>query len=122
MDRLQPHAENVAAYLHDVFIHSDTWQQHVHLVAAVLESLRWAWLTAKEVCDWTKGVTVSGAPLGWRLGASTGGEHRPKGRFRSGPVDQDNKACYGEPLLHTPNFILPFALQIQTLIKGLGAV
>ena len=47
MDRvLRPHAEYAAAYLDDVIIHSDTWPQHLRRVAAVLESLRRAGLTA----------------------------------------------------------------------------
>lgn len=40
MDRvLPPHAAYAAAYLNDVIIHSDTWAEHMQLVAAVLESL-----------------------------------------------------------------------------------
>lgn len=36
---LPPHAAYAAAYLNDVIIHSDTWAEHMQLVAAVLESL-----------------------------------------------------------------------------------
>jgi len=43
---LRPHAEYAAAYLDDVIIHSDTRSKHLRWVAAVLESLRKAGLTA----------------------------------------------------------------------------
>ena len=37
MDRvLWPHVEYSAAYLDDVIIHSDTWQQHIQWMAALL--------------------------------------------------------------------------------------
>jgi len=58
MDRvLRPHAEYAVAYLDDVIIHSDTWQQHLQCVAVVLESLRLAGLTANPkncVIGWRK--------------------------------------------------------------------
>ena len=47
MDRvLHPHAAFTAAYLDDVIIHSDSWAQHLRYVAAVLQTLRQAGLTA----------------------------------------------------------------------------
>jgi len=48
---LRPHAECAAAYL-DVIIHSDTWQQHVQRVVAVLESMRWAPNPGKCTIGW----------------------------------------------------------------------
>lgn len=46
MDKvLHPHT---AAYLDDVIIHSSSWAEHVRQVAAVLESLRQAGLTANR--------------------------------------------------------------------------
>ncbi|XP_071061873.1 uncharacterized protein [Pseudochaenichthys georgianus] len=47
MDKvLRPHREYAAAYLDDVVIHSDSWDSHLIRLAAVLESLRRAGLTA----------------------------------------------------------------------------
>uniref|UniRef100_A0A671TSD1 ribonuclease H n=1 Tax=Sparus aurata TaxID=8175 RepID=A0A671TSD1_SPAAU len=47
MDRvLRPHSAYAAAYLDDVIIHSEAWEQHVRQVGAVLEALRQAGLTA----------------------------------------------------------------------------
>ena len=45
---LRPHAEYAAAYLDDVIIHSDTWQQHIQRVVAsvrVTEGGRGSWPT-----------------------------------------------------------------------------
>jgi len=56
MDRvLRRHAEYAAAYLDDFLIHSDIWPQHLWWVAAILETLRRARLTAnlkKCVIGW----------------------------------------------------------------------
>ena len=47
MDRvLRPHAAYAAAYIDDIVIYGDEWGQHVQQVAAVLQSLRRAGLTA----------------------------------------------------------------------------
>ena len=47
MDRvLRPHAAYAAAYLDDIVIYGDDWGQHMQRVAAVLQSLRQAGLTA----------------------------------------------------------------------------
>ena len=47
MDRvLRPHAAYAAAYLDDIVIYGDEWGQHMRQVAAVLQSLRRAGLTA----------------------------------------------------------------------------
>lgn len=61
MDRvLRPYA---AAYLDDVIIYSDMWAEHVWWVAAILESLRQAGLTANlKKC--AVGRIVFGVPLG----------------------------------------------------------
>ena len=73
MDRvLRPHAAFAAAYLDDVIIHSDNWAQHLRHVAAVLESLRQAGLTANP-----KKCTIGRAEvryLGYHLGR---GQVRP---------------------------------------------
>ncbi|XP_026003826.1 uncharacterized protein LOC113009615 [Astatotilapia calliptera] len=175
MDRvLRPHAAYAAAYLDDVIIHSDTWAEHVLRVAAVLESLRGAGLTAnpKKCAVGRREVQY----LGYHLG---GGQVRPQvektaaiascprprtkkevrrflglaGYYRrfvpgfaqltspltdltqkgapdlvqwTGPCQaafvQVKKALCGEPLLHTPNFSLPFVLQTDASDRGLGAV
>ena len=74
MDRvLRPHATYAAAYLDDVIIHSDTWAEHVRQMAAVLESLRQAGLTAnlKKCAVGRREVRY----LGYHLG---GGQVRPQ--------------------------------------------
>ena len=43
---LRPHAAYAAAYINDIVIYGDTWGKHVQRVAAVLQSLRRAGLTA----------------------------------------------------------------------------
>ena len=49
MDRiLRGREEYAAAYLDDVIIHSETWEDHVQHVTSVLERLRTAGLTAKR--------------------------------------------------------------------------
>ena len=49
MDRvLRPHAAYAAAYLDNVIIQSGGWAEHMQPVAAVLESLRQAGLTANQ--------------------------------------------------------------------------
>ena len=175
MDRvLRPHAAYAAAYLDDVIIHSDSWAEHVRQVAAVLESLRQAGLTAnpKKCAVGRREVRY----LGYHLG---GGQVRPQvdktaaiaacpgpktkkevrrfwglaGYYRrfipnfaqltspltdltrkgaSDPVqwteqcqeslERVKQALCGEPLLHTPNFSLPFVLQTDASGRGLGAV
>ena len=63
---LRPHAAFAAAYLDDVIIHSDSWAQLLRHVAAVLESLRQAGLTANP-----KKYTIGWAEvryLGYHLG------------------------------------------------------
>ncbi|TKS64962.1 Retrovirus-related Pol polyprotein from transposon 412 [Collichthys lucidus] len=75
MDRvLRPHSAYAAAYLDDVIIHSNTWAEHVQQVAAVLESLRQAGLTAnpKKCAVGRREVRY----LGYHLG---GGQVRPQG-------------------------------------------
>lgn len=73
MDRvLRPHAEYAAAYLDYVIVHSDSWQQHLQHVAAVLESLRQARLMANPKKCATEGGMVSGVPLRRQAGASAG--------------------------------------------------
>ncbi|KAG7485602.1 hypothetical protein JOB18_014053 [Solea senegalensis] len=74
MDRvLRPHSAYAAAYLDDVIIHSETWEQHMQQVGAVLESLRRAGLTANP------GKCAVGRRevryLGYHLG---GGQVRPQ--------------------------------------------
>lgn len=74
MDRvLRQHAASAAAYLDDVIIHSDTWAEHVQRVAAVLESLSGAGLTAnpKKCAVGRREVQY----LGYHLG---GGQVRPQ--------------------------------------------
>ena len=175
MDRvLRPHAAYAAAYLDDMIIHSDSWAEHVRQVAAVLESLRQAGLTAnpKKCAVGRREVQY----LGYHLG---GGQVRPQvdktaaiaacprpktkkevRRFlglagyylrfipnfaeltspltdltRKGASDplqwteqcqesleRVKQALCGEPLLHTPNFSLPFVLQADAEGRGLGAV
>jgi len=75
----------------------------------VLESLRQAGLTAmqEEVCSWTEGCTVSGVPLGWRAGASTG---RQDSSDCSLPKAKDQKrgetvfgACQILPAIYSTN-------------------
>ena len=74
MDRvLRPHAAFAAAYLDDVIIHSDTWAEHVQRVAAVLESLRQAGLTANPRKCAVRRREVR--YLGYHLG---GGQVRPQ--------------------------------------------
>ncbi|CAM4714329.1 unnamed protein product [Lepidochelys kempii] len=47
MDKLlQPHTSYAAAYLDDVIIHTPDWETHLEKVEAVLDTLRWAGLTA----------------------------------------------------------------------------
>ncbi len=47
MDKvLRPHSAYAAAYLDDIIIHSNDWQQHMEHLRAVLRSLRVAGLTA----------------------------------------------------------------------------
>ena len=74
MDRvLRPHAAYAAAYIDDVVIHSDSWAEHVRRVAAVLESLRQAGLTAnpKKCAVGRRDIRY----LGFYLG---GGQVRPQ--------------------------------------------
>nr|XP_010769589.1 PREDICTED: uncharacterized protein LOC104945589 [Notothenia coriiceps] len=74
MDRvLRPHSAYAAAYLDDVIIHSETWEQHMQQVGAVLESLRQAGLTAnpKKCAVGRREVRY----LGYHLG---GGQVRPQ--------------------------------------------
>jgi len=69
------HGEYAAAYLDDV-IHSDTWLQHLHRVAAVLESLRQAGLTANlnKCVIGQREVRYLGYHLKGRTGASGAAE------------------------------------------------
>jgi len=60
---LRLHAEYAAAYLDKVIIYGDTWPQHLRWVAAVLESLRQAGLTA----NLKKGVSGWREYLGYHL-------------------------------------------------------
>ena len=47
MDRvLRPHAAYATAYIDDIVIYGESWGQHMRQVAAVLQSLRRAGLTA----------------------------------------------------------------------------
>jgi len=68
---LRPHTEYAAAYLDDVIIHSDTWQQHLLRVAADLESLRQAELTAnpKKCVIGRREAWYPGNHFGRRAGA-----------------------------------------------------
>ena len=74
MDRiLRPHSAYAAAYLDDIVIYGDTWPQHMQRVAAVLQSLRQAGLTANPAkCVIGRGEIRY---LGYHLG---GGEVRPQ--------------------------------------------
>ena len=67
MDRvLRGHEEYAAAYLDDVIIHSETWEDHVQHVTSVLEGLRTAGLTAKRSkCQFGKSECIY---LGHRVG------------------------------------------------------
>ena len=74
---LRPHAAFSAAYLDNVIIHSDSWAQHLRHVAAVLEALRHAGLTAnpKKCTIGQGGGTVFGVPLGKGTGAASSGQN-----------------------------------------------
>ncbi|MGH0119288.1 UNVERIFIED_CONTAM: hypothetical protein FKN15_026968 [Acipenser sinensis] len=55
---LHPHHEYAAAYIDDVVIYSSTWREHLARVAAVLQSLRAARLTANlRKCAFAKTET-----------------------------------------------------------------
>ena len=74
MDRvLRPHAAYAAAYIDDIVIYSGTWEQHMRQVAAVLQSLRQAGLTAnpRKCVIGRREIQY----LGYHLG---GGEVRPQ--------------------------------------------
>lgn len=74
MDRvLQGCEEFCAAYLDDVVIFSDSWEQHLQHLSAVLEKIRAAGLTLNvSKCEWARRDTRY---LGYQLG---GGEVRPQ--------------------------------------------
>ena len=73
MDRiLRPHQQYAAAYIDDVVIHSEDWPSHLCKVAAVLQSLREAGLTANpKKCAIGKSESEY---LGYRVGS---GQIRP---------------------------------------------
>lgn len=63
---LQPHTSYVAAYLDDIVIYSQTWEEHLAQVEAVIQTLRQAELTANPAkCKIGKKETTY---LGYSLG------------------------------------------------------
>ncbi len=113
MDKvLRPHSAYAAAYLDDIIIHSNDWQRHMEHLRAVLRSLREAGLTANPRKCAIGRVEVR--YLGFHLGH---GQVHPQ-------IDktQVKAALCGGPLLHSPNFDLPFLLQTDASDRGLGAV
>ena len=150
MDRvLFPHAAYAAAYLDDVIIHSNTWAERVRQVAAVLESLRQAGLTANpSSVDKTAAIAACPRPktkkeVRWFLGlagyywrfipdfaelTSPLTDLTRKGasdpvqwtEHCQGSLERVKQAICGEPLLHTPNFSLPFVLQTDASGRGLS--
>ena len=65
---LHPHATYAASYFDDVFIHSNSWAEHVQRAAVVLASLRKAGLNAN-----LKKCRVGRKEV-WYLGYHLGGE------------------------------------------------
>ena len=85
MDRvLRPHAAYAAAYLADIVIYDDDWGQHMQRVAAVLQSLRRAGVTAnpKKCVIRRREIQYLGFHLGG--GKVRGGRRLPSAQDQEG--------------------------------------
>ncbi|KAL0186488.1 hypothetical protein M9458_018158, partial [Cirrhinus mrigala] len=132
---LRPHQSYAAAYLDDVVIHSETWQDHLERLRRVLLELRRAGLTANpRKCH----LALAEAQY---LGAPPNNQDPGTSLFGVGgilslisPDRPDQEGAAGENLpehqdrshyrtvLRAPDFNCPFLLQTDASDTGLGAV
>ncbi|XP_042579392.1 serine protease FAM111A-like [Cyprinus carpio] len=113
---LRPHQAYAAAYLDDVVVHSEAWDEHLDRLRRVHSELRRAGLTANpRKCH----LALSEAKyLGYQVG---------RGLIR--PQDKKVEAIHAAPrpetktqVLRAPDFSCPFLLQTDASDTGLGAV
>ncbi|KAI2646137.1 Retrovirus-related Pol polyprotein from transposon 17.6 [Labeo rohita] len=140
---LRPQQAYAAAYIDDVVVHSEAWDEHLDRLRRVLSELRWAGLTANpRKCH----LALSEAKyLGFQVGR---GLIRPQEKkveaIHSAPrpatktQGQPEKVCWNpsteeafariktaltsSPVLRAPDFSCPFLLQTDASDTGLGAV
>ncbi|KAL1249188.1 hypothetical protein QQF64_020193 [Cirrhinus molitorella] len=140
---LHPHQAYAAAYLDDVVVHSEWWEDHLERLRRVLLELRRAGLTANpKKCHLALSEVpgVSGRSRPHPTPGEEGGSYlllrrdpppRPrKGQPEKtpwGPTEEEafqriKTALTSEPVLRAPDFNCPFLLQTDASDTGLGAV
>ncbi|KAL1263647.1 hypothetical protein QQF64_006386 [Cirrhinus molitorella] len=113
----------MAAYLDDVVVHSERWEDHLERLRRVLLELRRAGLTANpKKCH----LALSEAKyLGYQVGRSL---IRPQEKKVAAilsaprPSTKTQTALTSEPVLRAPDFNCPFLLLTDASDTGLGAV
>ncbi len=124
---LRPHQSYAAAYLDDVVVHSESWEEHLAQLRRVLLELRRAGLTANpRKCHL---ALFEARYLGFQVGR---GLIRPQEKkvtaILSAPQPTTKTQAWvktaltSEPILRAPDFSCPFLVQTDASDTGLGAV
>ncbi|KAI2645879.1 Retrovirus-related Pol polyprotein from transposon 17.6 [Labeo rohita] len=133
---LRPHQAYAAAYLDDVVVHSEAWEEHLDRLRRVLSELRRAGLTANpRKCH----LALSEAKyLGFQVGRGLIRPQEKKVEAIHSDRKSTQKVCWtpsaeeafaqvktaltSSAVLRAPDFSCPFLLQTDASDTGLGAV
>ncbi|KAI2645462.1 Retrovirus-related Pol polyprotein from transposon 17.6 [Labeo rohita] len=144
---LRPHQAYAAAYLDDVVVHSEAWEDHLDRLRRVLSELRRAGLTANpRKCHQVPGLPsrMGPHPSSGEKGRSCPHRSQAPDKDPAAPLTdltrkgQPERICWtaaaeeaftqiktaltSSPVLRAPNFSCPFLLQTDASDTGLGAV
>ncbi len=129
---LRPHQSYAAAYLDDVIVHSETWEEHLAQLRRVLLELRRAgsstktqvrafWGLAGYYLCLIPNFSSLASPL-TDLTRKGQPEKVPWGPEEEEAFQRVKTALTSEPILRAPDFSCPFLVQTDASDTGLGAV